>query len=396
MSGMARAADGSVTARVDAHPQSSDELLIAFPYRRLRRALRRRMGVIALTVGVAALSAFLYSFVRAPVYETATVLFLTGQSENRMPTAPAQLAMLAGASASPNAKLVQALLGSRSLADSVTRRTALAKYAQRTMSPDGTIIVRVRHKDPKTAAAIANAYLPLLNAMVARVGFATASQKEEALERQIASARTDLERSEAEILAFQRGRATPEINQGQQASRTIDAAVGLQQRVTEKEIEVAQLRRTVTETNPQLRAAESELAAWRSQLAQLTRGNGGGVLTSLREAPGLRLSATRLLREFTKNEQVYITLAGSLAQTRLELKNNLPVVSVIDPATVPTQPIGPSRLLLVLAAMVLGAILGVALVIGAEILRDVRRRASWPGDADAGAHASRGTVHGVA
>ena len=52
----------------------------------------------------------------------------------------------------------------------------------------------------------------------------------------------------------------------------------LQRRIAEKEIEVAMLRRNATPQNPQLRAAEAELAAWRAQLNRLSARRGGGDL----------------------------------------------------------------------------------------------------------------------
>lgn len=352
-------------------PSAPRDSLLAWPFDELRLAVRRDWRVIGISTVVALVAALAISFVRTPMYETMTLLFLTGQSESRIPAGAAQLAMLTGTSASANSKLVNTILRSRSLGDSVAKRAGLPVAAQITPNQDGSIEIRIRDSDPRRAAAIANAYLPILNSMVARVGITSAAEKEQVLEKQIATARADLEGAEANLLAFQRGRATPEVGQ-QQGNRTLDLAVNLQQQVREKEIQVMQLRRTATPDNPQLRAAESELEAWRSQLRQLT--GGGGVLAPLRETPELRVEATRLMREYTKNEQVYVTLSGSLAQTRLELQNSLPVVSVIDPATVPTRPIGPSRPVLAVAAAMLGAIFGIAIVIVAEWLRHAERR----------------------
>jgi tyrosine-protein kinase Etk/Wzc len=345
--------------------------LLAYPFDALRIAVRRDRRVIVISTIVALVAALGISFIRAPMYETWALLFLTGQSESRIPAGAAQLALLTGSAPSGSTKLVNTILRSRSLADSVEKHAGRAADAQLTPNQDGSIQIRVRDHDPRQAAAVANAYLPLLNAMVARVGMASAAQKEQVLERQIATARSDLEGAEANLLAFQRGRATPDVGQQQQGNRTLDLAVQLQQRVREKEIQVMQLRRTATPDNPQLRAAESELSAWQSQLRELT--GGGGVLTPLRETPELRVTATRLMREYTKNEQVYVTLSGSLAQTRLELQNSLPVVSVIDPAPVPTSPIGPSRPVLALAAALLGAVLGMVIIVTAELLRHAER-----------------------
>jgi uncharacterized protein involved in exopolysaccharide biosynthesis len=66
----------------------------------------------------------------------------------------------------------------------------------------------------------------------------------------------------------------------------------------------------------------------------------------------------RLTRDFTKNEQIYLSLTAELASAQMDASEDLAVVSVLDSPQPPETPSGPRRKLLVMLGAMLGLVLG--------------------------------------
>ncbi|HEY0036763.1 MAG TPA: GNVR domain-containing protein, partial [Longimicrobium sp.] len=144
--------------------------------------------------------------------------------------------------------------------------------------------------------------------------------------------------------------------------------------IAEKEVEIVALRRTATADNPRLRAASSELGALRQQLERLSSGGGSGrILVPFQQSPALRVGAARVMREYTRNEQIYVALNTALAQAQIDLNGSLPVVTVVDTAAVPATPSGPGLPVTVLVAGVIGLLSGACLAIARELVHHARR-----------------------
>lgn len=265
--------------------------------------------------------------------------------------------------ASTDTRLVGLILGSRSFADSLAARIGAPESRNVQQNDNGSIVVEVTDEDPERAAEIANEYPQLINLFVIRFNTQTAQQKQKFLRTQIALARQRLEATEKRLVEFQSGSNAPALQQ--QANHTLNAAVQLQETIAELEIGISQLRRTVTSDNPRLRTAVAELEARREQLRELTSGSGSPaqVLLPLEQGPELQVASTRVLREYSEAEQLYAALMSALTDVQLEGENHLPVVNVLDPAIVPTQPSGPGTITVVTAAALIGVLLGVLIAI---------------------------------
>jgi tyrosine-protein kinase Etk/Wzc len=293
---------------------------------------------------------------------------------------------LAGGQDSDQAR-IGVILKSRSLADSMVSRLTAGSTpdpereaairlaiadAQTEELPDGSVGVIVSAEDPELAASLANEVPELLNVVSTRVGAQTALRKQDFLQRQLENARENLLRAEQKLVAFQEGHDVPEA--AEQAKRTMEAAADLQEQIIAKEVEVTQLRRTATSNHPALRAAMSELAALRQQLQRLSSGGlGSSVFLSLKDSPELKVDAARVMREFAQYEQMYVALTAALAQAQIDANNNLPIVSVLDPALVPSSPSRPSTPLVLGLAALLGLVAGVFLAFASEALQSARR-----------------------
>ncbi|HEX2188374.1 MAG TPA: GNVR domain-containing protein [Longimicrobiaceae bacterium] len=354
--------------------------------------LLRQWRTVAATVLVVVAAALAVFLLQPKRYAAKTVLFLA-QDRTQGGGAGAMVAKQLGITlpslalgGSPNQKLIETILHKgRSVNDLIaervkaqagggaegeaTVREILDKGTDVESAPDGSIIVQVTARDPALAARIANEFPVAINATAARVAAESSVEKQRFLERQLGEARTRLEASEERLLQFQRSENAPAIKE--QAEKTVEAAAALQQEIYRQEVKVGELRRIATPDHPELVAASAVLADMRRLLRRLTSSgqNQGEVFVPLGGTAELRRDVTRLMREYTKDEQVYVSLMAAFSEAQIDANNNLPVVTVIDRALVPRSPAGaglPFRL-------VFAAVLGLALGAVAAYLRDYLR-----------------------
>lgn len=350
--------------------------------------LLHRWRTIAVCTVLAGLAGLAIVKLSPPVYSSGTVLVPSpepGERSSMMAELPAFVTARMGGGGGVGQKLVAGILHSRSLRDSVAAQVVrsvrgaspaevsrvLAKGTRRKVSPtDGSITIEVDARDPRVAAAVAAAYPGLINQFATRMAVDAADTKRAVLENQLAEARERLASSEERLLNFQRSTGTGDVQE--QARQGIQAATALQQQILAKEVEVAQLRRTLAPGHPRLQAGESELGTMRRQLDRVTGGGASGIFPGARQLPNLRAQSAGVLREYTTDEQVYIALSAQLASTQVSLRENVTVVSVLDPAVVPDAPRG--TLVRVLTAMlVLGVVVGVILAFVREYMARVRQ-----------------------
>lgn len=350
--------------------------------------LLHRWRIIVVCTTLAVLVGLAIVKLSPPVYASSTVLVPSpdpGERSSMMSQLPSFVtSRMGGGGGGVGQKLVTGILNSRSLSDSVIARVArtvpgtdraavtkvLAKGTRRKVSPtDGSITIEVDAPDPRVAAAVAAQYPGLINQFATQMVVDAARSKRAVLENQLIEARERLANSEQRLLQVQRSTGTADVEE--QARQGIQAATQLQQRILAKEVEVAQLRRTLAPGHPRLQAGESELGTMRRQLDRVTGGGASGVYPGARQLPNLRAQSAGVLREYSTDEQVYIALSAELASAQAGLRQDLTVVSVLDPPVVPTAPRS-SLVRVMTAALVLGMVLGVILAFVREYMARVR------------------------
>lgn len=94
---------------------------------------------------------------------------------------------------------------------------------------------------------------------------------------------------------------------------------------------------------------------------------------SWQQSPQLTFEEGRLRRQVEIRQELYLTLKREYETARIQEVNDTPVITVIDAATPPARKSKPKRGLLVITALVLGAMLGSFWATGVEYLERVRR-----------------------
>jgi tyrosine-protein kinase Etk/Wzc len=287
--------------------------------------LRGWKTIVAFVVG-AVLLITIWMIVRPETYLSRTVLLPAAtQSDATSLLLAAQLPIalpgLAGLG-NPNQGVIEAILASRSLEDSVVARLApeggngedeatirriLRKGTERTAESDGSIIIEVVAPEAELSARIASEIPPIVNALGAHLNAQSALQRKEFVERQLTEAREELIEAEEALVNFQMTRQVPAV--GEPAERILETAALLQQAILERDLEIVRLRRTATNENPDLRAAIADVEAMRGQLRRLTGNENGERSTGpFLGSPEQQTTPGRLLREFLAKVQMYICL----------------------------------------------------------------------------------------
>ncbi|HEX8246199.1 MAG TPA: Wzz/FepE/Etk N-terminal domain-containing protein [Longimicrobium sp.] len=346
--------------------------------------LLRRWRTVLLVAAVTTLVSGAAAVLLKPWYLSATLLVPAASAQAGGQSMVAQfpgLAAYGGGSASASERLIATVLGSRTLHDSVYSRFAsrparaaevarvLQKGVRTQRSVDGSVIIQVRARDPRLAADVANAFPPLLNNVLARMTAEGARRKQAFLAAQAREAREQLLRSEEQVMAFERDRGATDLQE--QRRQSLSAAATLQGEIYRQEAEVARIRRTATGSNPQLRAAEGQLATLREQLRRLTQGGASTVFVAPARGAELKLASARLLREYNEDVKLYDALASALTEAQINVRDNLPVLTVLDPA-VPGASTRSIPTSLALGAL-LGVVLGVVAAFAREGLERLRR-----------------------
>jgi uncharacterized protein involved in exopolysaccharide biosynthesis len=353
----------------------------------LLAAVVRRWRAVALMVALAVGSALLVIIFDPQGFAARTVLVPSVDNSasraqllaSRLPAGFSDL--IAGTGS--NEKLIGAVLRSRTLRDSVISRMGEVPYSRtpeeirlrRILSrtrvrttPEGAFVVQVRDSDAERSARLANLIPGAANQLLSEIVLHSADLKSAFLEGQVSLAQARLDESQKALVDFQQTQGAPEI--GEQGRQTVEAAAELQKAVMDQEVLVAQYRRIATPDNPRLRAEEAELISLRGQLNRLTSGLPADeeFFLPLRGTPELRAGAARVIREYTRNEEIYLALTAALAEAQMDARNNLPVISVLDAAIVPLRPAGPSPVVQLAIAVLLGLFAGIVVALLREQL----------------------------
>ena len=328
-----------------------------------------------------------------PNYYSATAKILPPQQSQSMATAMlGQLGPLLGATAgkdlglrNPN-DLYVAMLRSRTVEDSLIDRFSLMsvykdKFRAETLrdleslteivaGKDGVISVSVEDRDPRRAAAIANAYIDELTKLTKTLAVSDAGKRRLFFEQEVRTANDELAAAEQ---ALKRTEETTGIIQLDNQSKVmLQSYADLRAQVAAREVQVQSMRSYATPENPDLIRAEQELSALRSQVARFEGGAGGQSSNSvaLSKVPSAGLEYVRKLRDVKYHEALLELLTKQYEVARIDESKDASVIQVLDQAVTPERKSRPHRASIVLLLTLLATLLAIVWAFVAETIRD--------------------------
>jgi uncharacterized protein involved in exopolysaccharide biosynthesis len=249
--------------------------------------LARRWKLLAfgsLAVGLTALG---ITFAMPKIYTSRTVFLPPQQQQSAAASAIAQLGALSGlvgsaASIKSPADQYIALIQSTTVADRIIdefklmqvydakyrfqAREDLARNMRVTLGKkDGLITIEVDDEEPQRAAAIANRHVEELRRLTSQLALTEAQQRRVFFEAQLKLTRDRLTQAQQVLQAsgFSQGALRAD------ARASADGYARLRAEVTNTEVRLQTLRRSLADSAPEVQQAMSALGALRSQLAKL-------------------------------------------------------------------------------------------------------------------------------
>ncbi|HIZ86412.1 MAG TPA: lipopolysaccharide biosynthesis protein [Candidatus Coprenecus stercoravium] len=133
---------------------------------------------------------------------------------------------------------------------------------------------------------------------------------------------------------------------------------------------LAQVKATLDFVNDRYDEAKADFEA--KQMAYAKFRDANRVLTTATA----QITDDRMQREYNLSNSIYSQLASQKTQIELQVKENTPVLSVVEPVVVPFEKSKPKRAVIMVAFTFLGAFFGCAFVFGLDFLK--KNGSSWP------------------
>ncbi|WAC74987.1 Wzz/FepE/Etk N-terminal domain-containing protein [Roseateles sp. SL47] len=227
---------------------------------------------------------------------------------------------------------------------------------------DGLISVEVDSKDPQMAADIANQYVEELRHMTSGLFLTEAQQRRAFFEEQLKQSKDQLTRAQQELqtVGFNPGALKTEPRTAAENYARVKAEL------TAAEVRLQTVRRSLTDSAPEVQQQSATIGALRSELARM-EGSSNSVGTDY----------IGKYREFKYQETLFELFSKQYELARLDESREGFLIQVIDPATKPEYKSKPKR-----AQIALVTAFATGLALCAFLLwRQSRRQKSAPADA---------------
>ena len=350
----------------------------------LTRRLREGAGTIGKFILVWVGLGLVLCFV-LPIKYTSTTSFIppsnVGGSSNAMALA-GQLAALGGGDvlgfSRTSSELYTGILKSRSVLGELVKRFDLMNvyHVKREMqaeklldsdtvigadSKSSIVSVSVTARSPQLAHDLASGYIDALRNTEGRLALTQASQRRVFFGQQLAREKDDLATAEVELKKTEE--QTGLIAPTGQTEAQIRTMAETQAQVAVRQVELASLRQSATEENPDVIRLRSEISDLQAQLTRMQRGEGNGVTIPTSKVPAIQLDYIRKQREVKYHEALFEMLSRQYEAARLDEARDAPVLQVLDLASYPETKSSPRRTLIILGAFLLGLVLGTTWVL---------------------------------
>lgn len=262
---------------------------------------------------------------------------------------------------------------------------AREKLAERTaLSEDrksGIITLTVSDRDPKRAAAIADAYVEELDTLMARLTTSSAHRERLFLEERLDAVKKELDVAEKDFSQFASSKGAIDITA--QGKAMVEAAATLEGQLIAAQSELEGLKQIYTTNNVRVRSTQARIDELRHQLRRLG-GKAGDSPTNtsesasndapyptLRQLPILGVPFADKLRRLKVEEAVFETLTKQFELAKVQEAKEIPSVKVLDAPMVPEHKSFPPRLVIIFLGFSFATVAGVIWVLSAARWREI-------------------------
>lgn len=217
---------------------------------------------------------------------------------------------------------------------------------------DGIISITVVDRNPQLAADIANAYVDELGKLTVELNMTGGSKNRQYLEKRLVLSRADLAKAEEEIKKFQTKNKTIDVTE--QAKASITGIAGLQAQLTLLDIQLAGLRRRLTENSQEVKDTKAAITRIKANITQLEGNDKGGTIPNVGTIPVMGQEYIRLMREFKIQETLVELLTKQYELAKLSEQKDVSNVQVLQSARPSDKKYKPKRSVIVIIATFFG------------------------------------------
>lgn len=246
-------------------------------------------------------------------------------------------------------------------------RKALNSNLQIASGKDGLITIEASDEDATFSAELANANVEELGKLLNRLAITEAQQRRVFFEQQLANAKDNLIKAEQALKASGVNSSALKAN----PAAAVEGLAKLKAGITAQEIKLASMRGYLTESAPDFKQAQTELAALRSQMnraEQQEPANGGGDSDYIAK-----------FRDFKYYETLFELFAKQYEMARIDESREGAIIQVLDAAQPPERKSKPKKALI---AMMTTLATGFALLLFVFIRQAIRGAAKTPESAE--------------
>jgi uncharacterized protein involved in exopolysaccharide biosynthesis len=343
--------------------------------------LARRSRFIVLFVGIATLLAIIISLVLPKWYKaTATLLppkqiavpvgGLSKFAEVTSVTSGLDLPVLVTPS-----DVYARMLKSRTIADSIMKKydlferydvynfdeayEVLMNNCDFRVTAEGLLSVSVEDKDAKKAAELANAFVEELDKVNREIASGRAKSNREFIEQRLIQVEAELDSARMRFQEFQMKNKA--IDFDEQTRLVTERAVDLKVKQAEIELELDLASQEMGQDNPKIVELKRKKRIIAEQIQKLEYENPDTSFFSvpISKIPALRGEFETLYSRVRVNESLYELLLEQREQAKIQVSENLPTISVLDPARPPSIRSRPQRTLIVVSTFAISLVVAV-------------------------------------
>jgi uncharacterized protein involved in exopolysaccharide biosynthesis len=241
-------------------------------------------------------------------------------------------------------------------------RKTLDSTARISSGKDGIITVEVDDKEPAFAATLANGYVEELGKLLDRLAVTEAQQRRAFFEKQLDLTKDNLVKAETALRASGVNSSALKAN----PSAAIEGMARLKAGITAQEIKLASMRGYLSESAPDFKQAQTELAAMQSQMARAEKS----------EPPSQGdADYVARYRDYKYYETLFELFAKQFELAKVDEAREGAVIQVVDIAQPPERKSKPKKALI---ALITTLATGFALLLFVFIRQALRTAAQTP------------------
>ena len=378
-------ADGNTTLKQDDEEVNSLDLLTIIA--------RKKFYIVGIPL-LAGIIAGGLSLLMPNIYTGTASVLPPQQSQSGSSAILGQLGALGGMSGSAlglknPSDLYIGMLNSRTVADSIIERFKLQSvYDTKTLTDtrltlsssstigsgkEGIIVIDVKDKDPKRAAALANGYVEELQRLTQTLAITEASRRRLFFEKQLLQSKQLLVDAEVSLKVMQEKSGLIQLNG--QAEALIKSSADLRAQIASKEVALSAMQTFATGSNPEYMRARQELVGLREQLKKMESGlnqGSGDLLVGSGRIPEAGLEYVRRVRDVKYAETIFELMSKQFEIAKLDEAKDSSVIQALDIAIVPDKKSKPNRGVIVVSTILFVGILTMFWILASEFLRKMK------------------------